>query len=70
MKEEENIIEYEHEEEVHIMCESEQGVYLDEENEDVDDRSFEYHRYCFAEINQHGRMEEKASYEAVVAYVF
>ena len=36
MKEEENIIEYKHEEEVHIMCESEQGVYLDKEKEDAD----------------------------------
>ena len=36
MKEEERLREAEHEEEVHVMCEPEQGEYLDDEGEDVD----------------------------------
>ena len=41
-----------------------------EENEDVNMRSFEGRKDCFAETNQHGRMEDKASVEAEVPYVF
>ena len=37
---------------------------------DADVRSFEYLKDCFAEIDHHGRMEEKASVEAEVPYVF
>ena len=41
-----------------------------EENEDVDEKSIEDFKGCFAETNQHGRMEEEASVEAEVPYVF
>ena len=41
-----------------------------EENEDVDENSIEDFKGCFAKIDQHGRMEEKASVEAKVPYVF
>ena len=41
-----------------------------DENEDVDVRYFEDLKDCFAETNQHGRMEEKALVEAEVPYVF
>ena len=41
-----------------------------EENEDVDVRSFEDFKDCFAETNQYGMLEEKASVEAKVHYVF
>ena len=41
-----------------------------EENEDVDVRSFEDLKDCFAKTNQYGMLEEKASVEAEVPYVF
>ena len=41
-----------------------------EENEDVDKKSIEDFKGCFVETNHHGRMEEKASVEAEVPYVF
>ena len=41
-----------------------------EENEDVDEKTIEDFKVCFTETNQHGRMEEKASIEAEVPYVF
>ena len=41
-----------------------------EENEDVDVRYFEDLKDCFAETNQYGMSEEKASVEAEVPYVF
>ena len=41
-----------------------------EENKDVDEKSIEDFKGCFAETNQHGRMEEKASVGDEVPYVF
>ena len=41
-----------------------------EENEDVDVRYFEDLKDCFAETNQYGMLEEEASVEAEVPYVF
>jgi len=95
VKEEERLRATRYEEEVHIMCEPEQGVYLDGKGEDgdteftdklmnrvrssypcnkeegnVEERSTEDLKGCFAETEQHGRMEEKASVETEVPYVF
>ena len=42
----------------------------EKEEGEVDVRSFEYLKDCFAKTEQHGRMEEKASIAAEVPYVF
>ena len=94
MKEEERLRATDHEE-VHMMCEPEQGVYLEEEKEDADIYfsvklldmemcSYQYEmeeedvevrstkdlKDYFEEIVQHKKMEEKASVEDEVPYVF
>ena len=80
MKNEERLRAAEHEEDIHVMCEPEQGVFPEEEkedantefddklmnrenssyqcaeeNEDVDEKSIEDFKCCFAEIDQHGK---------------
>ena len=42
----------------------------EKEERDVDERSIEDLKDCFAETNQHGKLEKKASAETEVPYVF
>ena len=53
-----------------LMDMEKSSYHYTEENEDVDVRSFEELKEYFVETNQHGRMEEEASVEVEVPYVF
>ena len=48
----------------------ERGTYQYKEEGNADVRSTKDLKDCFAKTNQHGRMEEKASAETEVPYVF